>query len=430
MFEEFVAVLRDFKVLLTDFLFGRERHFLENSICIKAPAQEVWDSLWGIGQDGNASTAGYNVESISGKDGLYRISWGENSLYPTSFLNVLETRPGTAFLAEKYFEDDDDPELRQIIAITLVESEDGQSTHVNHFEYAADLGSVDKMIASFETRWMLQMFRGHCENDEANSGEVVMEVDEGEAFWAVLSSAVAFFGCWFFYDLSWAVLIMMALVFHEFGHVIGLSFLGINPSGATILPFVGKAAMEKFPFKNELEHAFCSLMAPAVSLLPSTIFFLFYLFSGHVFFGAAAAIFAFVNLLSFLPVYPFGSERVFNGLIRSIKAEDVFAAIMTVFIVALASSLFYGYYIAALIITLTFLLAYEPAYQYFFESDEEGSGGMELETSGDGPGVSGVAMSSNSALIVLAGLVFCLWAHTTILFSTLSDAGVSKLLGY
>lgn len=430
MFEEFVAVLRDLKMLVADALFGRERQFLENSVCIDAPKDQVWSSLWGAEGDGKASLAGYNIEKVSGQDGLYKISWGDNSLYPVSFLKILESKPGTAFLAEKYFEGDEDPEYRQLVAVTLVESEDGEQTHINHFEYVTDLGPIDKMIASFETRWMLQMFKEHCQKSDAAESEVVLEVDEGEAFWAVLSSAVAFFGCWFFYDLSWAVLIMMALVFHEFGHVIGLSFLGIHPSGATMLPFVGKAAVEKFPFRSELEHAFCALMGPAVSLLPSTIFFLFYLFNGHVFFGAAAAIFAFVNLISFLPVYPFGSERIFNGMIRSISAEDVLAAIVTVFIVSLAASLFYGYYIAALVIALVFLLAYEPAYQYFIESDEEDDGSIEIESSGDGAGVSGIAMSSNSALIVLAGFVFCVWAHTSILFSTLSDTGVSSLLGY
>ncbi len=430
MFEEFVAVLRDFKMLVADAVVGRERQFLENSVCIEAPKDVVWKSLWPAEQVGKASLAGYNIEKVSGRDDLYKISWGDNSLYPVSFLKVLESRPGTAFLAEKYFEGDEDPEYRQLVAVTLVESEDGEQTHINHFEYVTDLGPVDKMIASFETRWMLQMFKEHCQKGDAEDSEVVLEVDEGEAFWAVLSSAVAFFGCWFFYDLSWAVLIMMALVFHEFGHVIGLSFLGIHPSGATILPFVGKAAMEKFPFRNELEHAFCSLMGPAVSLLPSTIFFLCYLFSGHVFFGAAAAIFAFVNLISFLPVYPFGSERVFNGLIRSIRSEDVFAAIVTVFIVSLAASIFHGYYIVALVLALVFLLAYEPAYQYFIEGDDEEGGHVDLDAGEDGAGVSGVAMSSNSALVVLAGFALCVWAHVSILFSTLSDAGVSSLLGY
>ncbi len=425
MFDEIVAVFRDFWMVLIDALFDRNRPFLENSVQVNAPKEAVWNAFWTSNQIEQGSQIGYSVRQVKGSSDLFEVSWSVEGIYQSSFMRVLQMQDGEGFIAERIY-DEAEPEFIQKFGISLMQTEDGKGTIISQYDFTDDLGLTDRLVTSFETRWMLRAFREFCELPEEAPKQAVVEIDEGEAFWAALSSAVAFFGCWYFYDFSWAVLILMALVFHEFGHVMAMNFLGISISSSSILPFVGGAAMTRFRFKTDLEQAFCSLMGPAISLLPSAIFFVIYLINGHVFFGAAASIFAFINLLSLLPVQPFDGGRILETLISSLKPEDILSAICTTFIVSGLYALYQGYYIAALIGILIVLTSYRPILNLLDQELQN----IETDLSVDDSGTTSVRLSSVGALFIFAGLTLCVAGHTAILYFTLSDVNVASLMGY
>lgn len=425
MFDEIVAVFRDFWMVLIDGLLDRNRPFLENSIRVNAPKDVVWNAFWTGASIERGSEVGYSVRPVKGNKDLFEVSWSIEGIYQSSFMRILQMQDGEGFIAERIFEEAE-PEFIQKFAISLTKTEDGEGTIISQYDFTDDLGVTDKLVTAFETRWMLRAFREFCELPEEAPRQAVVEIDEGEAFWAALSSAAAFFGCWYFYDFSWAVLILMALVFHEFGHVMAMNFLGISISSSSILPFVGGAAMTRFRFRTDLEQAFCSLMGPAISLLPSAAFFGLYLFNQHVFFGVAAAIFAFINLLSLLPVQPFDGGRILETLISSLKPQDIIAAICTGIIVGLLYVVYQGHYVLALVGLLAAILSYKPLFTMLDEEMQN----LEAEISVDDSGASSVKMSSTGALFIFAGLTLCVAGHTTILYFTLLDANVSSFMGY
>ena len=124
------------------------------------------------------------------------------------------------------------------------------------------------------------------------------------------------------YMFTWefAVILLGAIVFHEYGHITGMKQCGIKTKGIYLIPFVGGAAVPDRNFKTRTEEVYVSLMGPwygLVLLLP----FLFYgvVFESNLAIGLASFM-ALLNLFNLVPINPLDGGRVVKSIAFSLNS--------------------------------------------------------------------------------------------------------------
>ncbi len=107
-------------------------------------------------------------------------------------------------------------------------------------------------------------------------------------------------------NLEWALLLVIALFVHEFGHLLAYRMMGQPWGRMVFLPFLGAMAMPRMSFESQGQAVFAALMGPAFSIILAVVC------GAHLFFGNPPNIFlcqlgiitAFLNLFNLMPAEP------------------------------------------------------------------------------------------------------------------------------
>ena len=125
------------------------------------------------------------------------------------------------------------------------------------------------------------------------------------------------------YLFTWefAVILLAAIVFHEYGHITGMKKCGIKTKGIYLIPFLGGAAVPSESFSTRTQEAYVSLMGPwygLALLLP----FLFYgvVFESSLAIGLASFM-ALLNLFNLVPISPLDGGRVIKSIAFSLNSN-------------------------------------------------------------------------------------------------------------
>lgn len=116
----------------------------------------------------------------------------------------------------------------------------------------------------------LRKLRRIAEADDVPAGPPM-----GRSFWVCLVLSILAVGSFAIY-WGWAMAFFVSatLVFHEFGHWLAMRLTGQTAPRMMLVPFLGGVAIPNKPHVSRLNEAFCFLMGPGLSVLPS-LFFLF-----------------------------------------------------------------------------------------------------------------------------------------------------------
>ncbi len=68
-----------------------------------------------------------------------------------------------------------------------------------------------------------------------------------------------------------SLLLIVALAFHEFGHLLAYKLIGQPWGRLMFLPFLGAIAVPRLPFHTQAEAVFAALMGPGLSIVPAVI---------------------------------------------------------------------------------------------------------------------------------------------------------------
>jgi Zn-dependent protease len=124
----------------------------------------------------------------------------------------------------------------------------------------------------------------------------------------------------FWYLLGWqdALLLGAIVVLHELGHALAMHMVGVEVQGIYLVPFFGGAAVPKSAYPSEGALGFVALMGPGFSLIPT--FGLLALVSGpdDPQLLKAVSMFAFINGVNLLPIYPLDGGLILNSLLGSL----------------------------------------------------------------------------------------------------------------
>lgn len=132
--------------------------------------------------------------------------------------------------------------------------------------------------------------------------------------------AVASFATYaYLFTWKFALLIMIALAWHESGHVWAMKKMGIKTKGFYFIPFIGGAAVATERFKTYGQNSYIAIMGPAWGLALSAASFFVYLITQQPLFAAAASWMAMINLFNLLPIMPLDGGQLMRGIAFSIN---------------------------------------------------------------------------------------------------------------
>jgi Zn-dependent protease len=132
--------------------------------------------------------------------------------------------------------------------------------------------------------------------------------------------AAATFGSYaYMYSWKFAVLLMIAIGFHESGHVYAMKRLGIKTRGFYFLPFLGGVAIGEGQYKSYRDNVYVSIMGPLWGAAMSWGCVGLYWLTGNPLWAAAGAWMATLNLFNLLPINPLDGGQLVRSIAFSIN---------------------------------------------------------------------------------------------------------------
>lgn len=122
---------------------------------------------------------------------------------------------------------------------------------------------------------------------------------------------------------SWkfALLLLLQLFVHEYGHVHAMRRTGMRVKGMYFVPFLGALAVSEDAFTSRRQQAYVALNGPLwgglLTLLPLGV----HAVTGEPFWAAVAAWWAIINLFNLLPITPLDGGRALSAFASSFSSS-------------------------------------------------------------------------------------------------------------
>ena len=141
---------------------------------------------------------------------------------------------------------------------------------------------------------------------------------KGLKFTKVGLAGASFAGYAALYSWKFALLLMIAVGFHESGHVWAMKRMEIKTKGFYFLPFVGGAAIAEEQYKTYGENVYIAIMGPIWGAVMAWACGVLYWTTGNPLWAAAAAWMATLNLFNLLPITPLDGGQLVRSIAFSI----------------------------------------------------------------------------------------------------------------
>ncbi|MDO6427360.1 site-2 protease family protein [Thalassotalea sp. 1_MG-2023] len=136
---------------------------------------------------------------------------------------------------------------------------------------------------------------------------------------AALAGASVAGYAWLF-SFEFAMMLIICLVIHEYGHVRAMQYFGIKTKGIYLIPFVGGLAVSDEKITTRWQDVVISLMGPAYGLITSILGVVLYYATDMEIFAGVAVISALLNLFNLLPILPLDGGHVLKSISFSMRS--------------------------------------------------------------------------------------------------------------
>jgi len=138
------------------------------------------------------------------------------------------------------------------------------------------------------------------------------------------------------YLFTWefALILILALVFHEYGHLTAMKKLGMKTKGMFLIPFLGGAAVPDEDFKNRAAETYSALYGPYYGLILCVPFLIYGLLFDSILAIGLVSFMALLNLFNLFPINPLDGGRVTKSIAFSLNSKLGFFVTISGFILA------------------------------------------------------------------------------------------------
>lgn len=134
-------------------------------------------------------------------------------------------------------------------------------------------------------------------------------------------AGLSFAGYAAIYNWKFAILLMVAVGFHESGHVWAMKKKGIKTKGFYFLPFIGGAAIAEENYKTYGDNFYISIMGPAWGAALAYLCAGVYWLTGNQMMAAASGFMCALNLFNLLPITPLDGGQMVRSIAFSINKK-------------------------------------------------------------------------------------------------------------
>lgn len=131
--------------------------------------------------------------------------------------------------------------------------------------------------------------------------------------------------------LSWkfALLLMVAIGWHESGHVWAMRQVGVYTRGFYFVPFFGGVAISGTNYASQADRVIVFIMGPLWGMLMALLTLILYAITGSEILGAAAYWQAAINLFNLIPVSPLDGGQIFRAIFSSLnkRVGEIFSVL-------------------------------------------------------------------------------------------------------
>ena len=155
---------------------------------------------------------------------------------------------------------------------------------------------------------------------------------------------------------SWqfAFMLLLILVFHEYGHLWAMKRFGLKTKGMYLIPFVGGLAIGD-QAKTQWQEVVIAMMGPLFGLLMSLAAYGLYLLTDSDILGLIACYSAFINFFNLLPVYPLDGGHTIKAIALSCQRFWGLLMVLCLSLVGLKLAHHAGWHLISFIIILGLL---------------------------------------------------------------------------
>jgi len=134
----------------------------------------------------------------------------------------------------------------------------------------------------------------------------------------LLASASLAAYSWLF-SYQFALVLILCLVFHEFGHIKAMQYFGMRTKGIYLIPFMGGLALSDEKINTRWQDVVISIMGPFFGFILSLILVMVYWVTDSHFWAAIAVFNAFLNLFNLLPILPLDGGHILKSISYSMN---------------------------------------------------------------------------------------------------------------
>lgn len=178
--------------------------------------------------------------------------------------------------------------------------------------------------------------KNKCEKDAGTHNRLTAMLNHG-----LLLSLVALLSFWYLLGWQDALLLAAVVVLHEAGHALAMRMVGVEVHGIYLVPFFGGAAVPKSAYRTEFDLGFVALMGPGFSVVPTFALMAVFWASGDTRLLMPISMFAFINAVNLLPIYPLDGGLILNSLLGSVDRRLALVAGWIGVMVGLGAALFF-----------------------------------------------------------------------------------------
>jgi Zn-dependent protease len=338
-------------IAVFDGMRGHKRRSFESSTLIKAPRDAVWRFL-------TAPRAVFDgppvielvSEPVPGEDGLHLCRvFVRGQEFRRSVERVLRLDESEGILRAEI--------VPHALSVPPAEGTDYYfSAHLKELPNGTVLslraevtfGSFrQRIVCPMGVRQQMARIKQQCEKEAGSQNRLAGLANH----WLVLSLC-ALGSFWYLFGWQEALLVSLIVLLHELGHAAAMRLVGITVQGIYFIPFFGGAAIPKTAYRRQGQLGFVALMGPGFSLVPTLALVGIYYATGETWLLHAAFMFALINGLNLLPVYPLDGGLILNSLLSSLNRQLAHAARWAGILTGLGGAL----YFRSLLLGFPFLL--------------------------------------------------------------------------
>jgi Zn-dependent protease len=119
--------------------------------------------------------------------------------------------------------------------------------------------------------------------------------------------------------LSWkfAILILLAVGWHEQGHVFAMKRCGFKEAKFIFLPFIGGVSYSKAAWKSYWDIVFIAISGPVAGFILAAFAYIGYISTGYPLLAAATSWICLMNLFNLFPISPFDGGHIAKSISMS-----------------------------------------------------------------------------------------------------------------